>query len=381
MGERGWRRVMVLFGVVASGIACGGAGCPDRTASALSTRSRTGVPALFAMPERPRCALITDSAVDVGVVDAPALREVSGLAASLQDDGLVWAVADSDGVVFALDAGSGAVRAQIRLPGTLVDPEDLAVGPCPDLSGPCVFVADTGDNDRDRESVSVIAFPEPTLGSPATGVMDVTLDAVWTMRFVYPGGEGVDVEALAVLPDASAMLFFEKTKAPEARIFIAPAPWTLQTPDDRDDANDRPVTLVAGGAVALPIASDDGGANDDDSDGADAAKGRRITGASLHWSGTRLLLRTTTTLLEYERPAFDSAVQGGRGVGGLLGGGFGDLRGQIPVRQLTAPAGEARGEAVTFTHDGRGVFSISEVKKQAANDGQRPVLRRFDCAG
>lgn len=335
------------------------------------------------MPERPVCGGDVGEAVDVGVVDDEALIEVSGLAASLQNPGLVWLVADSDSVVFAVEAdgkAAGAIRARVRLPRPLQDPEDLALGPCPDLSGPCVFVGDTGDNDRDRADVAVVAFPEPLFtatpegGSPPSTV-DVALDAVWTMRFVYPDNEAVDVEALAVLPDASALLLFEKTTDSEARIFVAPAPWTVQTPADGDDDNDRPVPLRGGGAVVIPA--------DADGDGDDDTKLRRITAADVHRSGTRLLLRTTGGIFEYERPALDSGLDGSvstRGAGGLVGGGFGDLRGVTPRRAVPSPASEDQGEAIGFTDDGLAWLSISEVKKKKAATGERPVLHRFACS-
>jgi hypothetical protein len=340
------------------------------------------------MPERPTCNSRVAVARDVGVVDDEALVEVSGLAASLQNAGLVWLVADSDSTVFAVEtagATAGAIRARVRLPTPLVDPEDLALGPCPDLSGPCVFVGDTGDNDRERADVAVVAFPEPLLTAAPLdanrAAVDVTLDAVWTMRLRYPDNEPIDVEALAVLPDASAMLLFEKTTATEARIFIAPAPWTVQTPDDGSDDNDQPVLLRGGGAVVIPDDADD---DDDDK------KQRRITAADIHWSGTRLLLRTTGAIFEYARPALDSTVnstvnsaldgsQSGAGTGGLLGGGFGDLRGVSPIRRVPSPAGEAQGEAIGWADDGLTWLSVSEVKTKAAASGERPVLHRLDC--
>jgi hypothetical protein len=380
--DRGdWRRVVVAGVVVIGGVACGGAGCPER-AAAVSRQPRIAAPSLFSMPERPTCSGAVGDAADLGVVDDAARVEVSGLAASLQTPGLVWLVADSDSVVFAVEAAgksAGAIRARVRLPRPLVDPEDLALGPCPDLSGPCVFVADTGDNERERADVAVVAFPEPQFtttpeGGVAPAAVDIALDAVWTMRFVYPDNEAVDVEALAVLPDASALLLFEKTAEPEARIFVAPAPWTLQTPADGDDDNDRPVPLRGGGAVVIPT--------DADGDGDDDTKLRRITAADVHWSGTRLLLRTTGGIFEYARPALDSGVDGsvsGAGRGGLVGGGFGDLRGVAPIRQVPSPADEAQGEAIGWTDDGLAWISISEVKKKKAAAGERPVLHRLDC--
>jgi hypothetical protein len=401
------RRLVAVVVVVVVGVACGGAGCPER-AAAVSRRPRLTAPSLFAMPERPVCAGAMTTARDIGAMNDEALVEVSGLASSLQNPGVVWLVADDDAVVFAAStADAGAILAAVRLPTPLVDPEDLAVGPCPDLSGPCVFVADTGDNDRVRADVAVLAFPEPSLPTkPGEAPLTIRLDAVWTMRLAYPGGEAVDVEALAVLPDASAMLLFEKTTADEARIFVVPAPWTVQTPTDSDDDNDRPVTVRDGGVVVIPSGADraptgDADDGDDDSDGGgdgdrdnddgndarksgiDATgKGRRITAADVHPSGTRLLLRTTGGIYEYERPPLESLHDGSVsafGRGGLVGGGFGDLRGLTPRLAVASPDDEPQGEAIGYGEDGQTWFSISEVKKKAAASGVRPVLHRLEC--
>ena len=95
-----------------------------------------------------------------------------------------------------------------------------------------------------------------------------------------------------------------------------------------------------------------------------------------------MCLSTTAGIFEYARPALDSGVDGsasGAGRGGLLGGGFGDLRGLAPVRQAPSPAGEAQGEAIGWAHDGVAWLSISEVKKKQAAVGARPVLHRLDC--
>jgi hypothetical protein len=355
---------MVLF---ACGSACP-AGLVGSSARSTVVRPRIGVPALFSMPERPACGSDMEGALVVGAVDEVSLAEVSGLASSLTTPDLVWLMADGDsGVVWAVDAQSGVPRVKVRLPGDVTDTEDLALGPCPDLSGPCVFIADTGDNDHERRSVSVIAFPEPTLTGAATaGLATVTLDAVWTIRLAFPDDESVDVEAMVVLPDATAILLIEKTTdAAAARIFAARSPWTIQTPQDDDDDNDQPRLLERTGTVTLTdnLLLADADAEDDVTAKA-ARKARRITGADVHWSGQRLLLRTTTTILEF-------VDDDGRG--------FFDLAGRKPRQIVPAPVDEAQGEAIGYSSDGRRWLSISEIKKSNADDGDRPVLRQFTC--
>ncbi len=385
-----WR--LVTLGLLLVGIVgCGGLGALGALAGGAGAknvvRTRVGVPALFGMPDRPLCDDKVADGVAVGTVDEERLTEVSGLASSLVNPGLVWLMADGHGGVdgdsdrprvWAVDVGSGERRLQVLLPGEISDSEDLALGPCPDLSGPCVFVADTGDNDAGRSSVSVIAFPEPTLtGKAEDGLATVSLDAVWTMSLAFPDGESVDVEAMAILPDATAILLFEKTLDDTARIFAARSPWTIQTPEDGDVDNDAPRLLEQTGTVTLP--ENLARPTDEDAPFGTIApivepvadldlstserKARRITGADVHWSGKRLLLRTTGAVLEYDD----------------TGAGFFDLAGRGPRQVQAAPDDEAQGEAIGYGVDGMSWLSISEVKTGKAADGERPVLHRYEC--
>jgi hypothetical protein len=346
-------RLRVLTLVAVGAVVLGGSTC-DRVRR-VAQPSKAGAPAVFVMPTRPVCEASVGEVVDVAAVDGD-LREVSGLASSLATPGLLWMINDAgnDPVVFGVSAEDGVTRLLVTLPVDNVDFEDVAVGPCPDLSGPCVFVADTGNNEATRDVVFVHAFPEPTLFTlkPAEGTnaAKVTLDAVWTMPLTFPDGDTPDVEALAVLPDATAMLLFEKVEADSARIFAYRAPWTPLTPNDGID-NDSPRVVELTGTVTVPASVGD-------------SEARRITAADMHWSGTRLLLRTTGAILEYS--AEDAS-------------GFFDIGERQPRQQVISPVDEVQGEAVTHTEAGPGWLTISEVKAKRAKAGETPVLHRFDC--
>lgn len=104
------------------------------------------------------------------IVDATATlpveaRESSGLARGIARPDLFWTHNDSgnEAVLFGIDA-SGAMVARVAIDGaTNIDWEDIEAGPCGDAS--CLYIADTGDNDGDRESVLVYVVPEPTDGA------------------------------------------------------------------------------------------------------------------------------------------------------------------------------------------------------------------------
>ena len=350
----GSSRLRLLSVVAVAGLALCGFSC--ERARRITPIVRVGVPSLFGMPGRPVCEGTADTAIDVAAVDAD-LREVSGIAASQANTGLVWMLKDAGNAaeVSGVSADDGSTRIVVGLPVDNIDFEDVAVGPCPDLSSPCVFVADTGDNDATRAVIFIYAFPEPELATlkpdDGTGIARVDLTAVWTMPLIYPDNIRPDVEAIAVLPDATALILFEKAEAASARIFTYRAPWTTLTPLDGADDNDAARVVELTGSITVPASV----GNDED---------RRITGASMHWSGTRLLIRTTGALLEYA--ATDPAS-------------FFDLLGRAPRQQVVSPAGEEQGEAITHDDAGTGWLSISEVKTKKAKAGETPVLHKIPC--
>jgi hypothetical protein len=369
------RRAAVL---VVTALACttlGAATCSRGTTRRVPVSlPRNGA---FTMPDRAQCEDDVKAAVDVAAVDVdatPALKEVSGLAASHGNPDLLWMVADrgNPATVVGVAADDARVVVEVRLPVDNVDWEDVAVGPCPDLSGPCVFVADTGDNDGERDTVIVHAFPEPVLPAlssswssslPSSTRARLTLDAVWTMPLAFPDdARGADVEAMVVFPDATAIVLFEKTRDDVARIWTYRAPWTPLSPGDGDAQNDAPRLLEQTGTVAVPagvFAGVDAGRADPAN--VDDGRARRITGASLHWSGHRLLLRTTGGVLEY---AADDASA------------FLDLSSRAPRAVWSSPPGEEQGEAIGYDAPGTGVHTIAE-----ASGDDAPVLHHAACAG
>ncbi len=334
------KSVASVTGIVAFVVASAGAACPKRI---IRTPSGPPPPNLFAMPDRPVCDGAYDDAVDVAAVSDAGLLEISGIAASVNNADVAYAIADAGNAsaVYALSLSTGATRLVLDLPIDNVDFEDIAVAPCPDLSGPCVYIADTGDNDNVRDHVAVYAFAEPVIAADAPAGSAV-VDTVYALLLAYPDGESVDVEAVAVLPDASAILLFEKTTAPltsaGARIFAAKAPWSLASAEDNP-----PAIVVQSGTVDTGSGADD-----------------VITGAAAHWSGQRLLLRTATKIIEFtgETPAD-----------------FLDLSSSNPRQELPSPAGEDnRGEAVCYDEAGVDVVSVAE-----AADNTAPVVHRSAC--
>src|SRR5262245_57882165 len=90
----------------------------------------------------------------------PKLPEASSLAPSRRTPGLIWALNDNGPpLIYGINA-RGAIVATVEIPGVKVkDWEDLSVGPCP--AGSCVYIADIGDNNKERRDVAFYRIPEP----------------------------------------------------------------------------------------------------------------------------------------------------------------------------------------------------------------------------
>jgi hypothetical protein len=137
--------------------------------------------------------------------DTSALPELSGLTPSVRHRNLLWGLNDSgnEAVLFGIDAKTCSIRAQHTVAADAVDWEALASGR--NAAGrPVLWVADIGDNSRNRSSVSVFEVAEPDLGTtsgPAT-----------SHEFRYPDGPR-DAEALLATPGGTRLFVLSKSLA------------------------------------------------------------------------------------------------------------------------------------------------------------------------
>lgn len=208
-----------------------------------------------------------------GVFRAERLTESSGVAASRSHAGVLWTHNDSgdDPIVYATNL-AGEELGEHRLPGiTAVDWEDIAIGPCFDRAGDCLYVADTGDNLETRSHVViyVIREPDPRQRGSASPI-------VHSLRVRYPD-RAHDVEAIAVTPGGEIYMVTKGLTGP-IRVFC------IQPESVRRD------TVTALPVGTLSIASR-------------RRLGQVVTGAAISASGARFVVRTYTQLFFYRRQA------------------------------------------------------------------------------
>lgn len=239
------------------------------------------------------------------VVEAE-LAEASGLAASLKTPGILYTHNDSGSkaIVYTLNYG-GLMPAKILLKGvTNRDWEDIAVGKDPASGQSCVYVGDIGDNNAKYPSVYVYRFAEPALVDTLLQV-----DRIDRIEIAYEDGPR-DAEALLVDPRNSDIYIISK-RDEQAGVYLVAYPQSLNSVNTAKKIATLPYTWV--------------------------------TAADFSPNGKFILVKTYTNIFRYKR-----------GSGMSLAAAFGRKYKTLPYKL------EGQGEAVTYDHQGKGYFTLSE---------------------
>lgn len=269
------------------------------------------------------------------VAELPAeLIEASGVTRDPRSPDVFWAHNDSGNPaeLFALD-GSGRVLAVVPVEGAPNrDWEDIAVGPCP--SGSCIYLADIGDNLAVHSSVVVHRLTLPGLPDAAETSPRPALRPETSWRLVYPSGPR-DAESLAIDAEHGELIIVTKGREDFVELY------SLPLSDLRPDP-ETPNTLRRVGSLRVPIG---GGTS------------QLITAGDLSPDGTRLVVRSYTTLFEFAWPgaaAFDTLA--------------------VPAASSLLGALEAQGEGVAWEQSGESLVLVSEGR------GSRPPsFSRIRC--
>jgi len=264
-----------------------------------------------------------------GVITAPEINEVSGLAASRNNPDVLWVHNDSGdrAQIYAVNT-RGEYLGTFPLAGARAfDYEDIAVGPGPTPGVSYLYVGDIGDNFAIRGGTAVIyRVPEPVVYADR-GDQSRTLTAVDALRFRYPDGPH-DAETLLCDPLSGDLYVITKREAYN-RIYRARAPG----PGDREVALELMGTMAWTGSrfLGFPIYGAVGGDVSPD--------GREILRKRYH-----------TASLYRRRPEDELSRALAR-----------------PAQGIPVPCDAAQqGEAIGFDARGRGYFTLGE--------GSRPSL-------
>lgn len=262
--------------------------------------------------------------VEKGINLPEELRESSGIVASRSHPGVYWSHNDSGRhpELFAVGLDGQEVARMAVTGAQNNDWEDIALGPCPQGSGDCLYLGDTGNNGKTKKHVTLWVFPEPAPGATATA-------QATEYRASFPG-DPTDIEALAVLPDGRVLLV-SKGNNDVVQLFRWPTP--LQ-------AGSEPTLELLRQLAPEPT-----------------EMGDRVTGASASPDGRFVAVRTYAALAIYRTQD-------------LLGNGR-------PIAQMDLdPLAETQGEAVSLSNDG----SVVLTSEGPGSKHLPGTLARLRCA-
>ncbi len=267
--------------------------------------------------------------VTLGKVDSPLITEASGLAASRCNDGILYTHNDSgdSARVFAIDHHAHLVAILELSNISVIDCEDIAIGPSSESGGNYIYLGDIGDNDRKRKTIVVYRFAEPTLEidevrNSENGAKDeqrvVMVEEIESFVMRYEDGPH-NAEALMIDP-LTGDLFIATKQVGSTAIYVARSE-TLKP--------DTTITLHAVATVQL------GGVHS-------------VTAGDISPDGTSIILRSYWAAIGWTRT--ESSI------------------GKITFEQQrysVATASEQQGEAICFDHDNGGYYTLSEGVNQS----------------
>jgi hypothetical protein len=250
------------------------------------------------------------------------LSEVSGLASSIRNPGLLWAHNDRGNrpEVFLIDDKCDIKRIVVLDGIKNRDWEDIAVGPGPDSTKSYVYVGDIGDNDGVHQLKYIYRFEEPLVDPDDN---KETITDFETIVFRLPDSREMDSEALFI--DSATKDLYIVTKR-EQPVHIYQIKYS-------DSPND---TITAKEIGTLPVT--------------------QIVAGDLSANGQDLIMKNYSHIYYWHNST-------GKPIAELLK----DKPVQVPYHP------EPQGESLAWARDNSGFFTLSEVTK-----GQKSYLYFYE---
>jgi hypothetical protein len=246
----------------------------------------------------------------LGEITDKKLEEASGLAASATNPGLLWTLNDSGNpaIVYLIDE-----NLKIKLSCKLKDVknrdwEDIAIGPGPEEGKSYLYVADIGDNNAKRDVKYIYRFEEPLLGDQTGEILISSFD---TIAFQLEDGRK-DTETIMIHPETKNVYIVSKREKP---VHV----YELKYPFNASD------TLSAASILTLPLT--------------------QIVAGDFSPDGREVLMKDYDNIYYWKMDG-KSLVE--------------DLQSKPQILNYTE---EPQGEAITFSLDGSGFYTLSEKIK------------------
>jgi hypothetical protein len=249
--------------------------------------------------------------IGLATLDQGMMTEISGVAASRKNPGLLWIHDDGPRSELYLVDTNGQFFATFVFGQSTSDFEDIAIGPGPQPNADYVYCGDIGDNASLRTEVYVFRFPEPRVTQPSNDLIPAG-ESVITL--VYPDGAH---NAEALLVDSISGDLFIATK--ETGVFHLYKATQEQ--------------LNSGDVVQLALAQ--------------SGNFGPVSAGDISPDGSQIILRHETEARLWHRKSTESVEAA-----------LGRASEHIPV--IGTPL-EPNGEGVSFAPDSKSYYTISEV--------------------
>ena len=241
------------------------------------------------------------------------LTELSGLACSMKNSGLLYMHEDSGNwnEIYVTNS-NGDDLGKIVLDGVSNrDWEDIACGPGPESTKSYIYVGDIGDNNLVYPFITVYRFPEPDLMTTSPQTIVHVIPEV--LKFTYPKGS-VNAESLMLDPLTKDLYIMTKQVA-QSNLYVAKYPQSTTTT----------TSLIQLGSFPFDL----------------------LTAADISPDGSEILVRTTGQIWYWKRLPNETVLN------------------SMLRKPLDAPyfRNEHQGEAICFDAGGTGYFTVSEIKK------------------
>jgi len=259
-----------------------------------------------------------DKETITGYLHGKTLDETSGIAASTDHPGIYYIHNDSgDTSRFFAITPKGELKATVYYKGEaserlgVRDVEDIAVGPGPVKDKSYVYLGDIGDNKAVRKHLTIYRIEEPSIVGPDS-IKHINAAPLYVK---YPDG-AKDAETLMVDPIEQLLYIVSKRKN---SVFVYTTPLDFK-------ANDT-VTLTKRSTLHF----------------SGIPPFKWITAGDISKDGSQILLRNYTSVYYWKRTANMPVWE---------------VMTQKPVKLFYKK--EKQGEAIGFTPDGKGYYTLSE---------------------
>lgn len=246
----------------------------------------------------------------MGKVEYDEVDEASGLAVGRINKNMIWTHNDSgDESRIFLMTDSAKHVGEFYLEGVeLRDAEDMAIGPGPDESLSYIYLGDIGDNWGNTAVKQIYRFPEPSIQGLKIPFTE-TISDFDVIHYRYPDGMR-DAETLMIDPKTKDLYIVSKREI-NVNLYRMSYPYQANDTITLEKLGNLPLTIIVGGDISA--------------------------------DGTEVLLKSYNEVFYYK-------LKTGEGIESILN----------KQPELLPYAVEPQGEAIAWTPDGSGYFTLSE---------------------